>query len=69
MGKPGKKATQSDMLYELNDAISAFILRWKTCLATNAHYLEIEECRAQIQQLAQMGLDYLNQIKNGEIPK
>lgn len=69
MGKPGKKATQSDMLYELNDAISAFILRWKTCLSTNAHYLSNEECNAQIQQLAQMGLDYLNQIKNGEIPK
>lgn len=69
MGKPGKKATQADMLYELNDAISAFILRWKTCLATNAHYLGNKECNAQVQQLTQMGLDYLNQIKNGEIPK
>ena len=69
MGKPGKKATRADMLYELNDAISAFILRWKTCLATNAHYLGNKECNAQVQQLTQMGLDYLNQIKNGEIPK
>lgn len=69
MVKPGKRATQSDMLYELNDAISTFIARWKGCLAINAYYLCDEECNAQIQQLTQMGLDYLNQIKNGEIPK
>ena len=67
--KPRGKPTQTDMFYELDDALNGMIFRWKTCLAANSEYLTDQSCYAQLQQRVQTGLDYLNQIKNGEIPK
>ncbi len=63
------RATQDDMLYELEDAMESFTFRWTMCLTNNAEYLADEECRTQIHQLVQTGLDYLRQIIKGEIPK
>lgn len=63
------KATQEDMLYELDDALNSLIFRWNICLAANPDYVADKECYAQIQHRVQTGLDYLNQIKNGEMPK
>lgn len=67
--KPRGKATQEDMLYELDDALNSLIFRWNTCLAANSDYVADQECYAQIQQRVQTGLNYLNQIKNGEMPQ
>ena len=69
LSKPRGKATQEDMLYELDDALNSFIFRWNICLAANPGYLADQTCYAQIQQRVQTGLDYLYQIKNGEMPR
>ena len=69
LAKPRGKATQEDMLYELDDALNSLIFRWNICLAANSDYVADQECYAQIQQRVQTGLNYLNQIKNGELPK
>ena len=68
LAKPGGKPTQEDMLYELDDALNSFIFRWNICLASNNEHVADTECYTQIQQRVQTGLDYLNQIKNGEMP-
>jgi hypothetical protein len=68
LSKPRAKATQTDMLYELDDALNSMIFRWNICLAANSVYVSDKECYSQIQQRVQTGLDYLNQIKNGEMP-
>lgn len=69
LAKPRGKATQEDMLYELDDALNSLIFRWNICLAANSDYVADQECYAQIQQRVQTGLNYLNQIKNGEMPQ
>lgn len=69
LAKPRGKPTQSDMFYELDDSLNGMIFRWNTCLAANANHLADEACYAQVQQRVQTGLDYLNQLKNGEMPK
>lgn len=63
------KATQADMLYELDDALNEMIFRWNMCLSSNPEHAANPECYNQIQHRVQTGLDYLNQIKNGELPK
>ena len=68
LSKPRGKPTQEDMLYELDDALNGLIFRWNICLAANSDYVADKECYSQIQQRVQTGLDYLNQIKNGEMP-
>lgn len=69
LAKPRGKPTQSDMFYELDDSLNEMIFRWNTCLAANADHLADEACYIQVQQRVQTGLDYLNQLKNGEMPK
>lgn len=69
LAKPRGKPTQADMFYELDDALNGMIFRWNTCLATNSVHLADESCYSQVQQRVQTGLDYLNQIKNGAMPK
>lgn len=63
------KATQADMLYELDDALNEMIFRWNMCFSSNPEHVANTECYKQIQHRVQTGLDYLNQIKNGELPK
>ena len=69
LSKPRGKATQADMLYELDDALNEMIFRWNMCLSSNPEHVANTECYTQIQHRVQTGLDYLNQIKNGELPK
>ena len=69
LAKPRGKPTQSDMFYELDDSLNEMIFRWNTCLAANADHLADEACYTQVQRRVQTGLDYLNQLKNGEMPK
>lgn len=63
------KGTEADMLYELEDALDSLMFRWSMCLGNNQDYFSDEACRSQIIQLVQTGLNYLNQIIKGEIPK
>ena len=69
LSKPRGKSTQADMLYELDDALNEMIFRWNMCLSSNPEHVANTECYTQIQHRVQTGLDYLNQIKNGELPK
>ena len=69
LSKPRGRQTKGDMLYEMDDALNSFIFWWDICLAANTNYVSDKECYAQIQQRVQMGLDYLNKLKNGEMPK
>lgn len=69
LSKPRGKATQADMLYELDDALNEMIFRWNMCLSSNPEHVANMECYTKIQHRVQTGLDYLNQIKNGELPK
>lgn len=63
------KGTQADMLYELEDALDSLMFRWSMCLNNNRDYFSDDKCQSQIQQLVQMGLEYLRQILKGDIPK
>jgi len=69
LSKPRGKSTQADMLYELDDALNEMIFRWNMCLSSNPEHVANMECYTKIQHRVQTGLDYLNQIKNGELPK
>ncbi len=63
------RGTEADMLYELEDALDSLMFRWSMCLGRNQDYFADDACRSQINQLVQTGLDYLQQIIKGEIPK
>lgn len=63
------KATMDDMLYELEEALESFTFRWTRCLSESTVHYEKKKCRLLVQKLVQTGLDFLNKIKNGEIPK
>lgn len=63
------RGTEADMLYELEDALDSLMFRWSMCLGNNRDYFTDNACRSQINQLVQTGLDYLQQIIKGEIPK
>ncbi len=63
------RGTEADMLYELEDALDSLMFRWSMCLGNNRDYFTDNACRSQINQLVQTGLDYLQQIIEGEIPK
>lgn len=67
--KPRGKPTQEDMFYELDDALNGFVFRWNICLSANSEYVADTECYSLIQQRVQTGLDYLHQLRNGEMPK
>lgn len=62
------RVSPESMLYELEDALDTFTFRWSVCLSHNRDYFSAEEHRTKINQLAENGLDYLNQILKGEIP-
>lgn len=62
------RGTQSDMLYELEDALDSLMFRWSMCLGNYQDYFADDACRSQINQLVRRGLDYLQQIIKGEIP-
>ena len=63
------KATMDDMLYELEEALESFTFRWTRCLSDSTVHYEKKKCRLLVQKLVQTGLDFLNKIKNGEIPR
>ena len=62
------RVSPESMLYELEDALDTFTFRWSVCLSHNRDYFTEEKHRTKINQLAEDGLDYLNQILKGEIP-
>lgn len=62
------RGTPADMLYELEDALDSLMFRWTMCIGNYRDYFAEETCRSEINQLAQTGLDYLQQIKEGELP-
>jgi len=63
------RGTQADMLYELEDALDSLMFRWSMCLRNYQDYFAEAACRSQINQLVQIGLEYLQQIREGDIPK
>lgn len=62
------RETPEDMLFELEEALNSFQFRWSVCLSHNSDYFSEKEHRTKINQLAENGLNYLNQILKGEIP-
>ena len=62
------KETPHDILYELDAALDSFTFRWSVCLSHNRDHFDTEEHRTQIFQRAKNGIEYLNQILQGEIP-
>ena len=62
------RGTQADMLYELEDALDSLMFRWTMCLGNYRDYFADGVCRSEINKLVQTGLEYLQQIKEGEIP-
>lgn len=62
------KETPHDILYELDAALDSFTFRWSVCLSHNRDHFDTEENRTQIFQRAKNGIEYLNQILQGEIP-
>ncbi len=55
------------MYCELENAMNDIMFRWSFCLEKNRDYYEDEVYRPQINQLAQEGIDYLQQVINGKI--
>lgn len=62
------RGTQADMLYELEDALDSLMFRWSMCIGNYRDYFADRVCRSEINKLVQTGLEYLQQIKEGEIP-
>ena len=62
------RGTQADMLYELEDALDSLMFRWTMCLGNYRDYFADDVCRSQINQLIRTGMEYLQQIIEGEIP-
>lgn len=62
------RGTQADMLYELEDALDSLMFRWTMCLGNYRDYFADDACRLQINQLIRTGMEYLQQIIEGEIP-
>ena len=61
--------TESDMLYELRDALESLVFRWTFCLNNFAHFFKRKSCQEEIRKLIREGFDFMTQIEGGNIPK
>lgn len=61
--------TESDMLYELRDALESFVFRWTFCLNNFAHFFKRKSCQEEIRKLIREGFEFMTQIEGGNIPQ
>ncbi len=61
------KGTAEDMTYELNDALESLKFRWLFAIEHNSDYYTDRDCRQQINNLAQSGITFFQNIIKGEI--
>ena len=60
---PDLEKTPEDLLCELEDALKTLIFRWDNCISIHKENFEI--CKDKIDELANMGIEYLQKIKGG----
>lgn len=63
MENPDIENKPEDLLCELEDALDTLIFRWNMCIGIHKENFEI--CKDKIDELADIGIDYLKKIKGG----
>lgn len=63
MENPDIENKPEDLLCELEDALDTLIFRWNMCIGIHKENFEI--CKNKIDELADIGIDYLKKIKGG----
>ena len=53
------------IILELEDALASMMFRWDTCLSDYKKEASARDCRKQIKELVQEGIQYLQQYKKG----
>ncbi len=61
--------TEEDMLYEMEDALSAAIWRWNNCRSTYPEHLKTKTGQQQIKKLADEAMKYFRDVKQGGLWK
>lgn len=61
--------TCEDMLYEMEDALSAVIWRWNNCKSTYPEHLKSRTGQQQVKKLAGEAMKYFREVKQGGLWK
>lgn len=61
--------TEEDMLYEMEDALSAAIWRWNNCKSTYPEHLKSRTGQQQVKKLADEAMKYFRDVKQGGLWK
>ena len=61
--------TEEDMLYEMEDALSAAIWRWNNCRSTYPEHLKTKTGQQQVMKLADEAMKFFRDVKQGGLWK
>lgn len=61
--------TEEDMLYEMEDALSAAIWRWNNCRSTYPEHLKTQTGQQQVKKLADEAMKFFREVKQGGLWK
>lgn len=61
--------TEEDMLYEMEDALSAAIWRWNNCKSTYPEHLKSRSGQQQVKKLADEAMKFFREVKQGGLWK
>ena len=61
--------TEEDMLYEMEDALSAAIWRWNNCKSTYPEHLKSRTGQQQVKKLADEAMKFFRDVKQGGLWK
>lgn len=61
--------TEEDMLYEMEDALSAAIWRWNNCKSTYPEHLKSRTGQQQVKKLADEAMKFFREVKQGGLWK
>ena len=61
--------TEEDMLYEMEDALSAAIWRWNNCKSTYPEHLKSQTGQQQVKKLADEAMKFFREVKQGGLWK
>lgn len=61
--------TEEDMLYEMEDALSAAIWRWNNCRSTYPEHLKSRTGQQQVKKLADEAMKFFREVKQGGLWK
>ena len=61
--------TEKDMLYEMEDALSAAIWRWNNCKSTYPEHLKSRSGQQQVKKLADEAMKFFREVKQGGLWK